>query len=159
MDYTINLLSWVRHRYIAYATLSDTASAESLINVPVLMDTGAFNTMIDISLAKKFGIMLPVKIPVSIGGSLGEAQGCILHSMTLGDFEITRVFALAFPFEDWLVGYSILGANVLNNWEFTTSRAKNVIRFHEEIPPDVPNKRHPYQNYFIKGEYVAIQDE
>jgi len=77
----------------------------------------------------------------------------------MGNFEMTRVFALAFPFRDWLVRHIILGANVLNNWEFTASRTKNEIRFTEEIPPYVPNQLYPYQNYFIGGEYVAVQDE
>jgi len=115
--------------------------------------------MVDIDHAKNFGIMLPITIPISIGGSLGEAQGCILPKVTLGDFEMSRVFALAFPFKDWLAGHIILGANVLNNWDFATSRTRNTIKFVEEIPPDAPNKKNPYQNYFTGGEYVAVQDE
>jgi len=115
--------------------------------------------MVDIDHANDFGILLPMKIPISIGGNLGEAQGCILPKVALGDFEMSRVFALAFPFKDWLTDHIILGANVINNWDFTTSRTKNMIRFIEEIPPDVPNKKHPYQNYFTSGEYVAVQDE
>jgi hypothetical protein len=115
--------------------------------------------MIDFDLAKRFGTILPTKIPISIGGNLGEAQGCIIHKVAIGDFEMTRMFALAFPFKDWLVRHIILGANVLNNWDFTTSRTDNVIRFIERIPHDVPNKEHPYQNYFTEGLYVAVQDE
>lgn len=159
MGYTINLLSEIRHRYIAHAKLSRHDLEQQADGVMTLLDTGAFNTMIDLRLAKRFGIMLPMKIPVSIGGNLGEAQGCILSCVKLGDFEMTRVFALSFPFKDWLVRHIILGANVTNNWEFTTSRTKNVIRFTEEIPPDAPNQKHPYQNYFISGEYVAVQDD
>ena len=56
-------------------------------------------------------------------------------------------------------GEMVLGANVLNNWDFATSRTDNVIRFTERIPPDAPNRKHPYQNYFTGGEYVAVQDE
>ena len=115
--------------------------------------------MIDLDLAKRFGTMLPIKIPISIGGNRGEARGCIIHKITLGAFEMTRVFALAYPFKDWLMRHVILGANVLNNWDFTTSRTENTVRLTEKIPPYVPNKEHPYQNYFTEGEYVAVQDE
>jgi hypothetical protein len=115
--------------------------------------------MIDIELAKRFCTMLPITIPISIGGNLGEARGCIIHKATVGDFEMTRVFALAFPFKDWLMRHIILGANVLNNWEFILSRADNIIKLSERIPSDAPNKVHPYQNYFTGGTYVAVQDE
>jgi len=125
----------------------------------MLLDTGAFNTMIDFELAKRFGIMLPITIPITIGGNAGEAIGCIMPYLTVGDFEITRMFALAFPFKDWLVRHIILGANVTNNWEFTTSRTKNLIKFTEDVPPDAPNQKYPYQNYFTKGKYVAVQNE
>jgi len=159
LAFTIELLDWIRHRYMAYATISNADGSLKRAEVKTLIDTGAFNTMIDFGLAKRFGILLPMKIPVSIGGNLGEARGCIMPKVVLGNFEMTRVFALAFPFKDWLVRHIILGANVMNNWEFTTSRAKNIIRFTEEIPSDVPNRNHPYQNYFAGGEYAAIQDD
>lgn len=157
MDYTIRLIEQIRHRYIALATIHSINSSQSMTDVRTLLDTGAFNSMVDIDHAEDFGILLPMTIPISIGGSLGEARGCILPKVEFGDFEISRMFALAFPFKDWLTGHIILGANVLNNWDFTVSRTKNMIRFNEEIPTDTPNKEYPYQNYFIGGEYVAIQ--
>ena len=40
-------------------------------------------TMIDFDLANRFSILLPIKIPISIGGNLGEAQGCIIHKIKL----------------------------------------------------------------------------
>ena len=159
MDYTVNLLEEVPHRYLLYMELSNPKSSRKPIEVTTLLDTGAFNSMIDLNLAERFCFMLPIYIPISIGGNLGEAQGCILHTVKLGDFEMSRVFALAFPFKDWLVRHIILGANVLNNWDFTTSRTNNTIRFTERVPPDAPNKENPYQNYFRSGEYVAVQDE
>jgi len=144
---------------MAHATISDINSSRKRTQIKTLIDTGAFNTMIDIELAKNFGTMLSIKVPISIGGSFGEAQGYILPKVALGDFEMLRVFALAFPFKDWLARHIILGANVLNNWDFITSRTDNVIRFSERIPPDAPNKEHPYQNYFMNGAYVAVQLE
>ena len=144
---------------MAHAKLNNPKSSQEATRVMTLLDTGAFNTMIDLGYAKRFGVMLPMHIPISIGGGLGEAQGCILHKVSLGNFEMTRVFALAFPFKDWLVRHIILGANVLNNWDFMTSKTNNCIRFSESIPPGAPNKENPYQNYFRSGEYVAVQDE
>ena len=155
MDYTIELRSEVRHRFIASVALSNEDSSRVDQKVMMLLDTGAFNTMIDFGLAKSFGFLLPI----SIGGSLGEAQGCIIPQIIVGNFEMTRVFTLAFPFKDWLMRHIILGANVLNNWDFMTSRTDNVIRFSERIPPDTPNKENPYQNYFRSGKYVAVQYE
>ena len=88
-----------------------------------------------------------------------EAHGCIIPKIIIGNFEMIKMFALAFSFSDWLTRHVILGANVLNNWDFTTSRTDNIIEFSERIPPDAPNKKNPYQNYFRNGEYVAVQDE
>ena len=159
MDCTIKLIEQIRHRYIALANIHNADLTRSLPDVRTLVDTGAFNSMIDIDLATDYGIMLPMKIQISIGGNLGEAQGCILPKVTFGNFEMSRVFVLAFPFKDWLTDHIILGANVLNNWDFTTSRTDNVIKLSERIPPYAPNQKHPYQNYFTNNEYVAIQDE
>jgi hypothetical protein len=159
LAYTIKLLEDTRHRYIAYATLHGIGDAESRSDIRTLVDTGAFNTMIDTDFAKQFGTMLPLYIPVVIGGHSGMTQGCILNKVTLGDFNMTRVFALTFPFTDWLTRHIVLGTNVLNNWDFTPSRTDDKITFIERIPHDAPNKVHPYQNYFRNGEYVAVQDE
>jgi hypothetical protein len=159
LDYTIKLIEQIRHRYITLADIYNVDSSQVMPNVRTLVDTGAFNSMVDTIFAANYGIMLPMKIPISIGGNLGEAQGCILPKVTLGNFEMSSVFALAFPFKDWLTDHVILGANVLNNWDFAVSRTKNAIRFAEEIPPDAPNQEHPYQNYFTGGKYVAVQDD
>jgi hypothetical protein len=124
-----------------------------------LLDTGAFNTMIDIEFAETFGIMLPMTIPITIGGNLGKAQGCVIPKIIIGNFEATRVFTMAYPFKDWLARYIIIGTNVLNNWDFAISRSENTLNFVERIPQYVTNKKHPYQNYFLRGEYVAVQDD
>ena len=159
MAYTIDLLQDIRHRYITLATLHDVKDAQPMPDVRVLLDTGAFNTMIDVDLVDTYGALLPFFIPVTIGGHSGEAQGCVLYRVSIGNFELTRVFALAYPFKDWLTQHIVLGTNVMNNWDFATSRVDNKIRFSERIPDDAPNKNYPYQNYFINGEYVTVQSE
>jgi len=113
--------------------------------------------MIDTKIAKDFAVPLPIKIPISIGGKAGVAQGCVIHKIAFGDFEMSRVFAMAYPFDDWLMRHIILGTNVLNNWDFTISRSDNSIKLCQRIPEDAPNKEYPYQNYFKGGEYVAVQ--
>jgi predicted aspartyl protease len=132
---------------------------QTMTDVRVLIDTGAFNTMIDLALAQRFGILLPDSMTVSIGGKTGKAQFCVISCLTLNSCVLTRIFALAYPFDDWLMGHILLGTNVMNNWDFTISRSRNVLEFSENIPFDAPNKMYPYQNYFKEGEYVAIQDE
>jgi hypothetical protein len=134
LGYTIELLPGTRHRYITRSQIVSFNTSQKDDDVITLIDTGAFNTMIDLSIAERFVTMLPLTMPISIGGNLGEAQGCIIHKFTLG-------------------------TNIMNNWDFTTSRTDNMIKFTENIPPDAPNKRNPYQNYFRNGEYVAVQDE
>jgi hypothetical protein len=155
----VDFLADIRHRYIALATLESADLSQGMTDVPVLIDTGAFNTMIDSALAQKFGVLLPGNMTISIGGKTGIAQFCIISNMTLAGCTISRVFALAYPFDDWLMGHILLGANVLNNWDFTISRSRNVLEFTENIPIDAPNKLYPYQNFFKDGLYVAIQEE
>jgi predicted aspartyl protease len=128
-------------------------------NVRVLIDTGAFNTMIDRALAEKFATLLPDSMAISIGGKTGKAQICIIHSLTLsGGITLNRVAALAYPFDDWLLRHIILGTNVLNNWKFTISRSSDTLWFTEELPSDASNKEYPYQNFFVDSRYIAVQE-
>ena len=159
MVYTVNLLDDVRHRYVTLASLSNAEMTQTMTDVRVLIDTGAFNTMIDLALAQRFGILLPESMVVSIGGKTGKARFCVISSITLHNCTLTRIFALAYPFDDWLMGHILLGTNVLNNWAFTISRSRDVLEFSERIPYDAPNKVFPYQNYFKDGDYIAVQDE
>jgi hypothetical protein len=105
-----------------------------LENVSTFVDTGAFNTMIDDALVDLVGYRLPLYIPISIGGYAGEAQGCILHRVILGNFAFESVFAMSFPFKDWLKDHIILGANVMNNWDFKISRSDNTMSISEKNP-------------------------
>ena len=159
MVYTVNLIQRIRHRYVALASLSNADKSHVMTDIRVLFDTGAFNTMIDATLAGKFGTLLPYSMAISIGGKAGKAQYCIIDSMTFGNFSMSRVFALAYPFEGWLMRNIILGTNVINNWDFTISRTNDILQFSEKFPPDVPFKKYPYLNYFKGGNYVATQDE
>ena len=159
MVYTIDLLGDVRHRYVALASISNAEMTQTMTDVHVLIDTGAFNTMIDFALAQRFGILLPESMTVSIGGKTGTAQFCVIGNITLNNCVLTRVFALAYPFDDWLMGHLLLGTNVMNNWDFLISRSRDILEFSEKIPFDAPNKRFPYQNYFKDGNYVAVQAE
>ena len=159
MAYTIDLLGDIRHRYMALATVHSMGDKSSMPDIMTLFDTGAFNTMIDIDHAKKYGAMLNMPVPVVIGGHSGIAEGCILWKVSFGDFHMERVFALAYPFEDWLSQHIIIGTNVTNNWEYMTSRTKNIITLEECVPADAPNQIYPYQNYFRKGKYIAVQDD
>jgi len=140
--------------------INNAGSARIRKHVKTLLDTGAFNTMIDIVLAKRYAVLLPnMEFQITIGGNAGLAQGCIIPKLEMGNFVAERVFALAYPFSDWLMRHIIIGANVINNWELTILRAEDELRFCERIPEYVPNKEHPYQNYFKGGEYVAILDD
>ena len=159
MAYTIDLLKDIRHRYMALATLHKNKSTQPMPDIRTLVDTGAFNTMIDSYLAEKYGHMMPIFIPVVIGGHSGNAQGCILSKLIIGDIEMERVFALSYPFKDWLARHIILGTNVMNNWDFTISRTDDILKFVERIPSDAPNQIYPYQNYFKNGEYVIVQND
>ena len=123
----------------------------------MLIDTGAFNTMIDSAIIADFGILLPLKIPIAIGGAAGETQACMLHRIEMGNFVMENVFAMAYPFKDWLSGHIILGLNVMNNWDFCISRADHELRFTERISEHLPNKTNLYQNYFRGSQYVATQ--
>jgi hypothetical protein len=155
----VKLLDDVRHRYIAFATLFNDEVSQVMTDVRILVDTGAFNTMIDSALANKFGILLPEKMTVSIGGKIVDTQFCIIRNLAIDGHNLTRVFALACPFDNWLMGHILLGTNVLNNWEFSISRSRDVLEFSEKVPTDAPNKKHPYQNYFKDGSYIAVQDD
>ena len=65
MVYTVNLLCDVRHRYVALASLGNAELTQTMTDVRVLIDTGAFNTMIDLALAQRFGVLLPESMAVS----------------------------------------------------------------------------------------------
>jgi len=124
---------------MALATIHSMEDKSSMPDIMTLMDTGAFNTMIDIDHAKKYGAMLNMPVPVVIGGHSGMAQGCVLWKVSFGNFHMERVFALAYPFADWLSQHIIIGTNITNNWDFTISRTKNKITLEENIPHDAPN--------------------
>jgi len=159
LGYTVTFDETNLERYIINATLHPLSDSEQKEEIPVLIDTGAFNNMIDIDLVEGFGHFIPVYISVTMGGEKGRTDGCILPKVQIGDLVMTNVFAMAFPLGDWLKGHMVLGANALNNWDFTISRTNGTIMFCENVPKDAPNKANPYQNYFKNGKYMALQKE
>jgi len=148
----------MRHRIIIDGHIHSQNSSGLKLPTKIFVDTGAFNTMIDIDIVQDFGVLLPMPFEVTIGSYKGIATGCILHEVSMGDFLVKRVFAMAYPFEGWLRGHMLLGLNVMNNWDYTISRSNNIMRFVENVPHDAPNKVSPYQNFFKNGKYVAVQD-
>ncbi|MCL2168963.1 MAG: hypothetical protein FWB74_02930 [Defluviitaleaceae bacterium] len=116
--------------------------------------------MIDVKLVNRYGRLLPNSyFDVIIGGYIGKAQGCVLDKLSIGDLTMERVFVMAYPFDSWLTGHILLGANVMNNWDLTISRSDDVIRLVERVPVDAPNKVNSYQNFFKNGKYMALQEE
>ena len=161
LEYIIDINKNIKHRCITSTTIRNITDTREASGIKTLVDTGAYNTMIDIKLVKDFGILLPEKynMGVTIGGHTEDVRCCILHNVEIGGFRMSNVFAMTAQFTDWLEGYIILGANVLNNWNYTVSRTNNTITIREDYPQYLPNKNKPYQNYFSKGEYVAYQEE
>jgi hypothetical protein len=145
----------ITDRYIADAILHAKGMNQKVV---VFIDTGAFNTMVDMQYAKDFGALLPLHMHIAIGGRELKTQACILHKVVMGDLVMEQVFALACPFKDWLRGHILLGLNVMNNWDFTISRSDNKMRLIERIPEIAPNKTEPYRNYFKNGKYIALQE-
>jgi predicted aspartyl protease len=87
--------------------------------ISVLLDTGAYNTVIHKALVANCGILLKQMMPIAIGGYKGDANLCVLHKLNIGGTEMEQVIALAVPFEDELKDHILLGANVINNLEIT----------------------------------------
>jgi hypothetical protein len=146
-------------RYVFECRLLDTNKRKYSFHVNVLLDTGAFNTIIHAPLAARYGVVLKQTMKVSVGGFRGDANICVLHKIKIGDLEIEKVVALAVPFEGELREHILLGANVTNNWEFTLSRKKNKVTIAEEFANDALNREYPYRYYFNnKGQAIGFQE-
>ena len=148
-------------RYITTASLETFNGLRQKTNIRVLIDTGAFNSMIDLSILNDKRVLAELTGTthiVSVGGYSGIARGCIIYKMKMGDMEIRNVFAMAYPFNTWLADHIILGANTLNNWKFTISRKENLMTVIEDIPDCVLNKSEPYKSYCDSNKYIAVQE-
>ena len=126
--------------------------------VPVLLDTGSFNTIIHKALVTNHGIMLPKMMKTSVGGYKGEAHICIIYKMQLNGHVLENVVALAVPFEGELKDHILLGANVTNNWKLTLSRFENIMDVEEQFSETALQRKYPYRYcYNNKGQVIAFQ--
>jgi hypothetical protein len=146
-------------RYVFKSRLWSTRLGKYGLPVNVLLDTGSFNTIIHKPFASRYGVVLPQTMKVSVGGFRGEANICVLHKLKIGEHEISKVTALAVPFEGELKNHILLGANVTNNWEFTVSRKKNRVAITEEFSDEALAREYPYLYYFNnKGQVIGFQE-
>ena len=146
-------------RYVFEASLWSSNDEEFKPPIKVLVDTGAFNTIIHKVLVSKYGKMLKQKMMTSVGGYKGEANVCILHKIKIGNHILENVAALAVPFEGELKDHILLGANVTNNWEFTLSRKNNIMSATEQLSDVALKRKYPYRYcYNNKGIVMALQD-
>jgi len=146
-------------RYVFEARLWNNQTSKYSDNINVLVDTGAFNTIIHKALVPRHGKMLKQTLLTSVGGLRGDANICILDKIQIGDRIFENVVALAVPFEGELKDHILLGANVTNNWEFTLSRKRNMMEATEELSDEALKRKYPYQYcYNNKGKVMALQE-
>ena len=145
-------------RYVFEANLWESRNKKFGLPLTVLLDTGAYNTVIHKSLVASCGTMLKQTMKVAIGGFRGEANLCILHSMKIGGVEMQKIVALAVPFEDELKDHILIGANAINNWEITLlSRQQNRIEAFEQFSKEALARKYPYRYCFDnKGRIMAL---
>jgi len=135
------------HRYKFDASIYRLAD-KKYITTTVFLDTGCFNTLIPKILAEETGHSLGFKMNYSLGGSLIEAEA----------FSIEKIVAFAGDYKGSHEDDIILGTNVINNWEMIVSKKDNILKFREDPPDNIPNKKNIYQNYFNKeGNYICVQ--
>jgi hypothetical protein len=144
---------------IPEARLWDKKRSQLSAPINVLVDTGAFNTIIHKFLVPKYGRMLKQTMMTSVGGYKGEANICILDKISIGGHILENVVALAVPFEGELQDHILLGANVTNNWELVLSRKRNIMEAKEELSDETMKRKFPYQYcYNNKGQVMALQE-
>ena len=146
-------------RYVFEARLWDRKENQLGAPINVLVDTGAFNTIIHKALVATYGIMLKQTIMTSVGGYKGEANICIIDKINIGGYTLEKVIALAVPFEGELKDHILLGANVTNNWDFSLSRKRNIMEAKEELSDEAAKREFPYKYcYNNKGQVMALQE-
>ena len=146
-------------RYVFEARLWDIQRSQFGAPVNVLVDTGAFNTIIHKFLVPKYGKMLKQTMMTSVGGYKGEANLCILDKINIGGHVLENVVALAVPFEGELHDHILLGANVTNNWDFSLSRKQNLMEAKEALSDEAMKRAYPYKYcYNNKGQVMALQE-
>jgi len=149
-----------RHcRYVFEARLWDRKEKRFGTPINILVDTGAYNTIIHKALVPTYGKMLKQTIMTSIGGYSGETNICILDKINIGGHTLENVVALAVPFVGELQDHILLGANVTNNWGFSLSRKRNIMEVKEELSDEAMKREFPYKYcYNSKGQVMALQE-
>jgi len=138
-------------RYAFSAHLWNIKAAEYTLRADVLLDTGAYNTIINSSLVPRYANLTKGKMKVALGGFVGIADICIIKKMNLNGHIIENIAALAVPFKGELKDHILLGTNVINNWEITLSRQKHKLSAKEELD----NYRYLYDS---KGQVMSYQE-
>ena len=133
--------------------------------IPCLIDTGCATTMLDITLAKRFGEILPETQSIGLGSRRYLAQAYKLEGLLIGSLELNSVFVLAARYDITEEIYSgmLLGLNVLNNLRYCVDRNENTISIQENIFSGIPDKNYPYMHWFRKNKnnekvYVKLQE-
>jgi hypothetical protein len=159
MSYKVKLIQEEHHRLKFYSTIycSDISDMRA---IPVMLDTGCYNSLIPLSRAKISGIPIGMKRHIVIGASVIETKAYVISRLEIGGLNMKNVFMLAADFKGELADTILMGLNILNNWKYTIHRKDSIIEFEESYPDIIPNKTSPYCNYFDKeGKYVLMQDD
>ncbi|MDR0220857.1 MAG: retropepsin-like domain-containing protein [Lachnospiraceae bacterium] len=158
MSYKVRLIQEEQHRLKFYSTIycNDISDMRA---IPVMLDTGCYNSLIPLSRAKISGIPIDMKRQIVIGASVVETEAYVIGTLETGGLDMKNVFMLAADFKGELADTVLMGLNVLNNWKYTIHRKDSIIEFEESYPDIIPNKMNPYRNYFDKdGKYVLMQE-
>jgi len=155
---TVALSKKFKHRYKFFASIYKFAENE-FADITVFLDTGCFNTMIPKRFANIAGRPLGFKKTFTIGGNKIEAEAYSIDKLMIGDLSLEKIVAFAGDYKGGYEDDIIIGTNVVNNWEMIISKKQHTLKFREDPPDNIPNKKNIYQNYFSKeGDYVCIQD-
>ena len=150
-NFSVNLNPKRLHRYVFQAKLWDKGRKKFGNNIDIMLDTGAFNTVIHKPLALKYATMLNGTMPIAIGGYKMVANICIIQRMNINGFVLHKIAALAVPFTGELKGHILLGTNVINNWKFTVSRQEHSLSAVEQLAE--------YRRIFnAKGQIMSFQE-
>lgn len=146
MAYNLNIHTNAKHRIYVTALIKYIHPAKELNEVRVMVDTGCYNTMVPLWMAKRTGYNLGINRSVVIGGTTGTGQLYALNMLHFGGCVIERAVVLAYPFPaaNELYDTILLGTNIFNNWRYTIDRETGTFTFTENLPHFLPNKINPY---------------
>ncbi|MCL1997674.1 MAG: retroviral-like aspartic protease family protein [Turicibacter sp.] len=146
-------------RYVFGTKLWNVKANRYSNEVKVLLDTGSFNTIISENLAKKYAAKTNITLKTKVGGFSGDSPLYIIQKMRIGGVILEKVAAFAVPFDGELKDHILLGANVMNNWNFNVSRLNNRLSAVEEFSAAAVARQYPYRYAFDnKGQVIALQE-